>query len=131
MIGNSKTKINKFNDLIAWQEGHKLVLFIYEETKRFPKEESFGLTSQMRRSAVSITSNIAEGFGRQGYKEKIQFFYLANGSLIELVNQLLVAKDVGYTTTERWSKINNQAEFTHKLLQGLIKKSKEFLSLKS
>ena len=75
-------KIKDFKDLNSWQEAHKLVIMIYEKTKIFPREEMFGLTNQMRRAAISVTSNIAEGFGRQGYKEKIQFYYLAQGSLI-------------------------------------------------
>ena len=119
--------IRDFTDLLAWQEGHKLVLDIYRLTKKFPKEEIFGLVSQMRRAAVSVTSNIAEGFGRQGYKEKIQFFYVAQGSLIELKNQLLIARDIGYISTVEFTKISEQADQTHKLLQGLITKSKSFL----
>jgi four helix bundle protein len=82
-LGKDK-KIKEFTDLIAWQEAHKLVLQIYELTKEFPKDELFGLTSQIRRSAISITSNIAEGFGRQKYGEKIQFYYIAQGSITEL-----------------------------------------------
>lgn len=66
----TKKKIVKFTDLDAWQEAHRLVLMIYELTKDFPKEEMFGLTSQMRRAAVSITSNIAEGFSRNYFKRK-------------------------------------------------------------
>ena len=119
--------IRDFTDILAWQEGHKLVLDIYRLTKKFPKEEIFGLMSQMRRAAVSITSNIAEGFGRQGYKEKIQFFYVAQGSLIELKNQLLIARDIGYISIVEFTKISEQADQTHKLLQGLITKSKSFL----
>ena len=119
--------IRDFTDLLAWQEGHKLVLDIYRLTKKFPKEEIFGLVSQMRRAAVSVTSNIAEGFGRQGYKEKIQFFYVAQGSLIELKNQLLIARDIGYISIVDFTKISEQADQTHKLLQGLITKSKSFL----
>lgn len=119
--------IRDFTDLLAWQEGHKLVLDIYRLTKKFPKEEIFGLVSQMRRAAVSVTSNIAEGFGRQGYKEKIQFFYVAQGSLIELKNQLLIARDIGYISTVDFTKISERADQTHKLLQGLITKSKSFL----
>ncbi len=123
--------IKTFTDLNAWQNGHELVLLIYKLTKNFPKDEMFGLASQMRRCSVSVTSNIAEGFGRQGYKEKIQFYYLAQGSLTELKNQLLVAKDVEYLNKENFDEIADKANTTHALLQGLIKKSKEFLNLKS
>ena len=125
------TKITSFTDLLSWQEGHRLVLLIYRTTKAFPKEERYSLTSQMQRAAVSVTSNIAEGFGRQGYKEKIQFYYMAQGSLIELKNQLLVARDVGYLNRVDFQNVSDQADSAHKLLQGLITKSKSFLNLKS
>jgi len=120
-------KIKDFKDLNSWQEAHKLVIMIYEKTKIFPREEMFGLTNQMRRAAISVTSNIAEGFGRQGYKEKIQFYYLAQGSLIELKNQILASKDIGYIKDNDYEELMNQADLTHKILQGLIKKSKTFL----
>ncbi len=120
-------KIQDFTDLLAWQEAHKLVLDIYVATKKFPKEEVFGLISQMRRAAVSVTSNIAEGFGRQGYKERVQFCYLAQGSLIELKNQLIIARDVGYMSTHEFEKYMTQADQSHRLLQGLITKSKSFI----
>lgn len=123
-------KIKSFTDLKVWQEGHKLVILIYQITKKFPKDELFALTSQMRRAAISITSNIAEGFGRQGYKEKIHFYYLAQGSLIELKNQILVAKDVGYIKESELIILADQINFTHRLLQGLITKSKTFLNNK-
>ena len=95
-MNDEQNKIKTFTDLIAWQESHKLVLLIYEETKKFPKEEIFILTSQMRRAAISITSNIAEGFGRRSYKEKVQFYYLAQSSLTELKNQIITSKDIKY-----------------------------------
>jgi four helix bundle protein len=125
------TKIKEFTDLISWQEAHKSVLFVYKICKNFPKNEIFGLTSQMQRSAISITSNIAEGFGRQSLKEKIQFYYLAQGSLTELKNQLLIAKDVDYINSEIFDTISQQLNIAHKLLQGLITKSKSFLNSKS
>jgi four helix bundle protein len=69
-------KIKKFTDLLAWQEGHKLILLVYKLTKNFPKQEIFILVSQMLRASISITSNLAEGFGRRNLKEKIQFYYI-------------------------------------------------------
>jgi len=124
---NDKKKIN----LNAWQEAHKLVLMIYGLTKNFPKEEIFGLTNQMRRAAISITSNITEGFGRQRYKEKIQFYYLAQGSLTELKNQIIAAKDINYLDSDNFNQLIEQADLSHKILQGLITKSKELLNSNS
>lgn len=120
-------KIKEFTDLNAWRESHTLVLEIYKISKQFPKEELFGLTSQIRRAAVSVTSNIAEGFGRHGYKEKIQFYYLAQGSLTELRNQLILSRDVGYFDKGTFSDIEASLIEVHRLLQGLITKSKTFL----
>ena len=118
------TKIKTFKDLNAWQEAHKLVLFIYKFTKKFPREELFGLVSQMRRAAISITSNIDEGFSRQSYKEKIQFYCIAESSNTELQNQLIASKDIGYLVIEEFDAIFKQGVIVHKLLNGLIKKSK-------
>lgn len=122
-----KQKIKSFTDLNAWRESHKLAIAVYKMTKAFPKEELYSLVDQMRRAAISITSNIAEGFGRQTYKEKIQFYYIAQGSLIELKNQLLLARDIEYLESKSFNEIAEQANCAHKLLQGLIKKSKEIL----
>ena len=121
-------KIKSFTDLIVWKEGHKLAVLIYQTTRKFPREEMYSLSDQMRRASVSITSNIAEGFGRQGYKEKIQFYYIAHGSLTELENQLFIAKDVGYINESDFGKIMSQADNVHALLLGFIKKSKTFLN---
>ena len=119
-----KTKIKTFTDLMAWREGHELVLMIYKITDSFPKEEIYALISQMRRSTVSITSNIAEGFSRQSRKEKIQFYYMALGSTIELQNQLLVAKNFQYLTKEKFNQIASQTINVHKLTNGLIRSLK-------
>jgi len=121
---NSKKKIRKFTDLNAWKEAHELVLMTYKITKVFPKEERFGLTSQLRRCAVSITSNIAEGFSRQSYKEKVQFYSVALGSVTELQNQILIARDVGYIVKNEFQKIAKQSIRVHKIINGLIKSSK-------
>jgi four helix bundle protein len=114
-------KIRSFRDLIVWQESHKLVLLVYEITKVFPKDEIFGLVSQMRRAAVSISSNIAEGFARNSKLEKIQFYSTAKGSLTELENQLLISKDINYLSTERYEKADGQITSVHKLINASIK----------
>lgn len=119
-----KQKISSFTDLITWKEGHRLVLLIYKATKTFPREELYSLVHQMRRAVVSVTSNIAEGFGRHSSKERVQFYYLAQGSLIEVKNQLLIARDVGYMEKNSFGEIAEQANLVHKLLQGLITKTK-------
>lgn len=119
--------IKSFTDLHAWQEGHSLAVQIYKSTKAFPKEETYSLVDQMRRAAISITSNIAEGFGRQSYKEKVQFYYVAQGSITELKNQLLLARDIGYLKEMDFRMLAEQANVSHKLLIGLIRKSKEIL----
>jgi four helix bundle protein len=125
--GGAPQKIREFTDLKVWQESHKLVILIYKETKNFPKEEIFSLTNQMRRAAISISSNIAEGFGRQSYKEKVQFYYLAHGSLVELKNQLFIARDVSYLPVNIFDNLSAQSGQVQRLLQGLISKSKTFL----
>lgn len=124
-------KISTFTDLKVWQEGHALVVSIYLITKNFPKDEMYSLTNQMRRAASSITSNIAEGFGRRSYREKVQFYYVAQGSLTELKNQILIARDIGYLSKDQLQKLADNANNTHKLLQGLITKSKTFVIRKS
>ena len=113
------SKIKSFTDLNAWKEGHKLVLMIYKNTDAFPQKEVFGLTNQMRRSVVSITSNIAEGFSRATDKDKVQFYSIAQGSLTELQNQLLIARDVGYIKEEIFREIANQTITVSKLINGL------------
>lgn len=116
-----ENKIQTFRDLNTWKEGHKLLLQIYKITKNFPKKETFALIDQILRAVVSITSNIAEGFGRRGMKEKIQFYYLAQSSLTEVQNQLIIAKDVGYVNEKIFDELWTQTITVHKLLTGLIK----------
>ena len=100
-------KITNFKQLNSWQQSHFLVLTIYKISSTFPKQEQFGLTNQIRRAAVSITSNIAEGFSRQSFKEKIQFYAIAQGSVTELQNQLLIARDVGFITKDDFFVVTN------------------------
>lgn len=124
---NTKEKIRSFTDILAWKEGHSLVILVYRITETFPKKETYSLVDQMRRASASLTSNIAEGFGRNSYKERIRFYYIAHGSLTELKDQLLIARDVGYLSQQDFKTLADQANTTHALLQGLIKKTKTFL----
>jgi four helix bundle protein len=116
-----RNKIKSFSDLIAWQEGHKFVIMIYKEIKNFPDDERFGLTSQIKRAAVSITSNIAEGFSRHTYTDKIKFYYISQGSLTEIQNQLIIFKDLKYINKEQFDRLANKSINVHKLINGLIK----------
>ena len=117
-------KIRSFKDLRAWQEGHKLALMIYKITKTFPQDEQFGLTNQLRRAAVSFTSNIAEGFSRTSYKEKVQFYSIALGSLTEIQSQLLIARDIEYLTDKTFREVEDQTINVSKITNGLIRMSK-------
>lgn len=124
METNNKKTIKSFTDLNAWREGHRLVLNIYKVIKSFPSNERFGLSNQLSRAAVSITSNIAEGFTRRTAKEKIQFYRMALGSLTEIQNQLLIAKDTGLIDIITFKKIAEHSVTVSKLLAGLIKSAK-------
>ena len=124
-------KIKQFSDLVAWKEALALTVLLYEITALFPKAELYGLTQQIRRAAVSIGSNIAEGFGRQSIKEKIHFFYIANGSITELKNQLYIAKHIHYLDDKNFAVLYTQAETCHRVLSGLITKTKSLLNSRS
>lgn len=116
--------IKSFTDLNAWKYAHTLVLEVYCITKDFPKEEVFGLTNQMRRCVVSVSSNIAEGFSRQSLKDKTQFYCISQGSLTELQSQLLIAKDVNYLSNDKFHELADKTVVVHKLLTGLIKSTR-------
>src|SRR3989338_6754384 len=118
------SKINSFTDLLAWQEAQQLAVMIYKLTKDFPKAELFALTSQLRRAAVSISANIAEGFHRFSHKEKVQFYAIAVGSTAELHSHLLFAQKVGYATHSEVAPIIEQLEKTHRIINGLIRSTK-------
>jgi len=124
---NESNKIKEFTDLNSWKEAHKLVLLTYKLTHKFPKEEIFGLTNQARRASVSITSKIAEGFGRQTFKDRVHFYYIAQGSIAELRNQLIIARDILYIDKNDFQLFEEQLIIAHKLLKGLITKSKTFI----
>jgi four helix bundle protein len=111
-------EIRTHKDLEVWKQAMALAKGIYELTRDFPKEETYGLVSQIRRAAVSIPSNLAEGAARNSNKEFIQYLYVSLGSLAELETQLLLSKDLGYAQNEE---INERVERVRKLLLGLIK----------
>lgn len=117
--------IRSFTQLDAWKQGHQLVLSIYTCTKAFPKDELFGLTSQMRRASVSITSNIAEGFRRRTIKEKRQFFSTSLASLTEIQNQLLISRDVQYIAHDVFDQLAQQSVRVGKLINGLLRNLKK------
>ena len=114
-------RIENFYNLDAWKKGHQLVLEIYKITKDFPKDERFGIVSQTRRAAASITANIAEGFARYHFKDKIRFYYQARGSVAEVQNFLLLAKDLNFINIETCKKLGKKANNIRKLINGLIK----------
>jgi len=114
-------KIRKFTDLIAWKEAYSLVKLIYKFTDEFPRKESYTLVTQMRRAAISVSSNIAEGFSRRTKKEKIQFYFMSHGSLTEPQSQAIIAKGVGYLNKEELKAFQLQSTKVQKLVNGLIK----------
>ncbi len=115
------TTITDFYQLKAWQENHQLVLSIYKITKTFPNEEKYGIIDQLRRASSSITANIAEGFGRFHYADKIRFYLQARGSLKEVENFIYLSQDLKYLDKETAKKLWQQAKIGEQLLNGLIK----------
>jgi len=116
-------KIRSFSDLITWKKSHQFVIDIYKITKCFPTEERFGLSDQIRRAAVSITSNIAEGFYRRTADDKAHFYYLSLASTGEVQNQLVIARDLEYLNNKTFQELANESIVIRKLISGLIKSS--------
>ncbi|WP_026710777.1 four helix bundle protein [Flavobacterium filum] len=110
-----------FEKLIAWQKGRELALLIYRTTKQFPKEEIFGLTSQMRRCSISIASNLAEGSGRQSLKEKARFSEIAYSSSLELLNQVILSNDFEYINENDYLSLREKIAEVNMLIDGLYK----------
>lgn len=113
--------LKSYKDLKVWEKSYALCLDIYKVTKKFPSEEKFGLTSQIRRASVSIPSNIAEGYGRKTTQEYIYSLYVSYGSLCELETQLLLAKDLGYFSTNDHISIEKNLSEIERMLKALIK----------
>ena len=113
--------LKSYKDLLVWQKGYKLCCMIYKETRIFPKDEQYILVPQIRRAAVSIPSNTAEGYGRKTTKEYIQFLYIAYGSLCELETQILLANDLGYLSADKFKDIQAAIEEVERMLKALIR----------
>jgi four helix bundle protein len=111
-------------DLIVWKKGIELVKLIYQATQSFPKEEIFGLTSQMRRCVVSIPSNIAEGCARNSDKELIQFLHIALGSAAELETQLVISKELSFLYQDGYENLSSLNNEIIRLLTALVKQQK-------
>ena len=110
-----------FRDLKCWQKAFDLTVSVYAVTRGFPKEELFALTNQIRRAAISVMSNIAEGKGRLSDKDSLRFFGNARGSLFEVENQIDIAERLTYISTADARALRSQASETGKLLNGLIR----------
>jgi len=117
--------LKNYKELKVWQRSYQLCLEIYRITKEFPKEERYGLTSQTRRAAVSVPSNIAEGYGRKTTLEYIQALYIAYGSNCELETQILLSGDLGYINEEGIKKLQEEISEVERMLKALIKSLKE------
>ena len=111
-----------YREFIAWQKAMAFVTNVYKVTHTFPKEEQFGLTSQIRRSAVSVPSNFAEGFGRKGNKEFIRFIRISIGSLYECQTQLEISKNIEYLNSDDFELLFNQSKEIEALIRGLERK---------
>ena len=108
-------------DLIVWQKSYKLCLEVYRITAKFPKEEKYGLTAQIRRSAVSIASNIAEGNGRQTTKDYIRMLYISYGSVCELETQILLSGDLDLIEKSELTTLKNDTAEIERMVKALIK----------
>jgi len=114
----------RFQDLIVWQKSHALTLRVYKLTKSFPKEELFGLSSQMHRAAVSVAANIAEGFSKKGRPDKARLMNISQGSLEELRYYFILSKDLGYLTTDsQWSDVDEVARLLGAYVRTLVSRS--------
>jgi four helix bundle protein len=111
-----------FRNLVVWQKGHELTLRVYQATGTFPKHELFGLTSQMRRAASSVPTNIAEGCGRGSDADFARFLQMAMGSASELEYQLLLSRDLNYLAPDNYEQMNEGVAEVKRMLAGLMQR---------
>jgi four helix bundle protein len=114
------SEINSYRDLDVWKQSRQLVKSVYQLSRSFPKEEQFGLTNQLRRAAISVPSNIAEGSGRNHSKDSIQFFFIARGSLYEIETQLIISFDLEYISDSQLKEVLEQVTRCKRLINGFI-----------
>lgn len=112
--------LKNYKELRVWQKAYQLCVEVYRITRNFPKEERYGLTSQIRKAAVSVPSNIAEGYGRKTTREYVQALYVAYGSNCELETQVLLSGDLGYIEADDLEKLQKNLGDIERMLKGLI-----------
>ncbi|WP_309642535.1 four helix bundle protein [Flavobacterium sp.] len=117
--------MSNFRNLLVWQKAMSLTTFIYNSTSHFPKEEIFGLTSQIRRASISIPSNIAEGFGRNSNKEYLRFLNVSISSLFELQTQLEIAKNITYLSETEFNTLYEDSRELERMLVSFTNKIKQ------
>jgi four helix bundle protein len=113
--------MGNYRQLSVWKRAHAFVLEVYQSTRAFPDSERYGLTSQLRRAAVSVVSNIAEGSGRQGDREHTRFLKIAHGSICEIECQLLLSRDLGYLDAAAWKPLDDDCQEISRMLHGLVR----------
>lgn len=117
-------EVKDFTDLVAWKLSRELRRAVFDVTKRMPASEKYVLVAQLRRAAMSVTANIAEGFGRFSYQENIQFCRQARGSVFEVRDHLTTALDAAYITPEEWKRLDQLAQRAAQVINGYIRSTK-------
>ena len=113
--------MSDYRNLIVWKRAHTFALEVYLSTKSFPDSERFGLTTQLRRAATSVVSNIAEGWGRHEARDQVRFLKMARGSICEVECQILLSRDLGYLRPAEWERLDISCKDIGKMLNGLIR----------
>jgi four helix bundle protein len=120
-VNGHQSSIKHFYDLNVWKESNRLSVEIYKTTENFPDNEKYGIINQLRRASSSVGANIAEGFGRFHYKDKIKFYYNARGSVCEVQNFLFLSQDLKYLTKKEARKIFLEYEQSNKMINSFVK----------
>ena len=128
---NADKRVKDFTDLHAWRAARELRKRVYELTRSFPPDEKHVLVAQIRRAVLSVTANIAEGFGRFSYQENMQFCRLARGSAFEVRDHLTTALDASYLTQKEWSEMDALAQRAIQILNGYIRSTQALQKSKS